>query len=93
MVGAKRHLIDVFMTQTYTTYQGQNIIDLALQLYGNPQAFFMILDDNPNLSMNKEIAAGTKVKYDTDKIDIRDYPLVKYFKNKLPQAVIVKTGN
>jgi hypothetical protein len=53
----------------------------------------MILDDNPNLSMNKEIAAGTKVKYDTDKIDIRDYPLVKYFKNKLPQAVIVKTGN
>jgi hypothetical protein len=81
------------MTQTYTTYEGQNIIDLALQLYGNPQAFFMILDDNPTLSLDEEIAAGTEVKYDTDKIDIRDYPLVKYFKNKLPQAVIVKTGN
>jgi hypothetical protein len=81
------------MTQTYTTYEGQNIIDLALQLYGNPQAFFMILDDNPTLSLDEEIAAGTEVKYDTDKIDIRDYPLVKYFKNKLPQAVIVKAGN
>ncbi|WP_299459324.1 hypothetical protein [uncultured Microscilla sp.] len=81
------------MMQVYTTYEGQNIIDLALQLYGNPQAFFMLLDDNPTLSLDQEIAAGTEVRYDPDKVDIRDYPLVKYFKNKLPQAVIVKTGN
>jgi hypothetical protein len=53
----------------------------------------MILDDNPTLSLDEEIAAGTEVKYDIDKIDIRDLPLVKYFKNKLPQAVIVKAGN
>ncbi|EAY26090.1 hypothetical protein [Microscilla marina] len=81
------------MIQVYTTYEGQNIIDLALQLYGNPQAFFVLLDDNPTLSLDEEIAAGTKVRYDPDKVDIRDYPLVKYFQNKLPQAVIVKTGN
>ncbi|WP_299466103.1 hypothetical protein [uncultured Microscilla sp.] len=81
------------MIQIYTTYEGQNIIDLALQLYGNPQAFFMLLDDNPTLSLDQEIAAGTEVRYDPDKVDIRDYPLIKYFKNKLPQAVIVKTGN
>ncbi|EAY29958.1 hypothetical protein M23134_05831 [Microscilla marina ATCC 23134] len=79
--------------QVYTTYEGQNIIDLALQLYGNPQTFFMLLDDNPTLSLDQEIAAGTEVRYDPDKVDIRDYPLIKYFTNKLPQTVIVKTGN
>ncbi|WP_045113336.1 hypothetical protein [Microscilla marina] len=81
------------MMQVYTTYEGQNIIDLALQLYGNPQTFFMLLDDNPTLSLDQEIAAGTEVRYDPDKVDIRDYPLIKYFTNKLPQTVIVKTGN
>lgn len=89
------------MTNTYTTFEGQNIIDLALQLYGDPLAFFTLLDDNSasesrsfgGLALNQEIPAGTEVVYDEEKVDIRNKPLTDYFKNKLPQPIIVKTGN
>jgi len=79
--------------KTYVTYEGQNIIDLALQLYGDPLAFFALLDDNPHLSLEGIIPAGTEITYDEAKIDIKKKPLVEYFKNKLPNAVIIKSGS
>ena len=78
--------------ETYTTYEGQNVVDLALQLYGDPLAFFTLLDDNPHLSLEETILAGTEINYDEAKIDIKKRPLVGYFKNKLPNPVIIKTG-
>lgn len=78
--------------KTYTTYEGQNVVDLALQLYGDPLAFFVLLDDNPHLSLEETIPAGTEITYDEAKIDIKKRPLVDYFKNKLPNPVIIKTG-
>lgn len=79
--------------KTYATYEGQNIVDLALQLYGDPLMFFTLLDDNPHLSLEEIIPAGTEIMYDEAKIDIKKKPLVEYFKNKLPNAVIIKTGS
>jgi len=80
-------------TKTYVTYEGQNIVDLALQLYGDPLAFFILLDDNPHLSLEEVIPAGTEIIYDEGKIDIKKKPLVEYFKSKLPNAVIIKSGS
>ena len=81
------------MRGIHTTFEGQNIIDLALQLYGDPLAFFTLLDDNSGLSLDQEIPAGTEVIYDEEKVDIRNKPLIKYFKGKLPQPIIIKTGS
>ena len=81
------------MTQTYSTFEGQNIVDIALQLYGDPLAFFILLDDNPGLSLDQEIPAGTEVVYNENKADIRNKPLTNYFGSRLPQPIIVKTGN
>ena len=80
-------------TKTYVTYDGQNIIDLALQLYGDPLAFFVLLDDNPHLSLEDAIPAGTEVAYDEAKVDIKKKPLVEYFKSRLPNAIIIKSGS
>jgi len=79
--------------KTYVTYEGQNIVDITLQLYGDPLAFFVLLDDNQHLSLEEVIPAGTEVIYDEAKIDIKKKPLVEYFKNRLPNAVIIKTGS
>jgi len=79
--------------KTYVTYEGQNIVDIALQLYGDPLMFFTLLDDNPHLSLEEAIPAGTEVIYDEAKIDTKKKPLVEYFKNKLPNVVIIKTGS
>ena len=79
--------------KTHITYEGQNIIDLALQLYGDPLAFFILLDDNPHLSLEEIIPAGTEIAYDEAKIDIKKRPLVEYFKNRLPNPVIIKSGS
>ena len=80
-------------TKTYTTYEGQNIVDLALQLYGDPLMFFTLLDDNPHLSLEESIPAGTEITYDESKIDIKKRALVEYFRNKLPNPIIIKSGS
>lgn len=79
------------MTQenTYTTYAGQNIVDLALQLYGDPLAFFILLEDNPHLSLEAEIPAGTQIRYDERK---KNRPLVEYYKSRPGGAIFIKTG-
>lgn len=77
---------------TYTTYAGQNIVDLALQLYGDPLAFFILLDDNPHLSLEAEIPAGTQIRYDERKTSIKNRPLVEYYKSRPGGAIFIKTG-
>jgi len=79
--------------KTYTTYEGQNVVDLALQLYGDPLMFFTLLDDNSHLSLEEAIPAGTEVIYDEAKVDIKKRPLVEYFKSKLPNPILIKTGS
>ena len=79
--------------KTYVTYEGQNVVDLALQLYGDPLAFFTLLDDNLHLSLEEIIPAGTEVLYNEAKIETKKRPLVEYFKNRLPNAIIIKTGS
>lgn len=57
----------------YTTYQaqnGQSLLDLAIQFYGDIQGIYWILQDNPQLqSMIDNIRAGDKIKIRASQID------------------------
>lgn len=47
----------------YTVRNGQNIYDVALQLYGSIEGVFDILVNN-NLSLNSELKPGDVIRYD-----------------------------
>ncbi len=46
--------------------QGQNLFDVALQKYGAPDHIFQILKDNPELSLNSNVGAGTVLNIDDE---------------------------
>lgn len=62
--------------------EGQNILDLAVQYYGNIEAVFDLIDDNPDVIVNLDYVAkaGDKILIDETKIINKD--VVKYFTDK-----------
>jgi hypothetical protein len=53
------------MSDTYTKYteKGQSAIDLAIQEYGTAEAVFLVLEDNPALSLLDNVEPGTQVVF------------------------------
>jgi len=45
-----------------TTINEQNIFDIAVQEYGNVEAVFIILQDNPQLAGQNEFPAGYSIQ-------------------------------
>ncbi len=45
------------------TELGQGPFDLAIQEYGNIEAVFMVLEDNPGLDLLANVPAGTTVRF------------------------------
>lgn len=68
--------------KTVVVSEGQNIIDLAVQHYGNVEAVFDLIDDNPDTVVNMDYVAkaGDTLQIDEDKIINKD--VVKYFTDK-----------
>lgn len=46
--------------------KGQGVIDLAIQEYGNIEAVFLVLEDNPALDLTMNIEPGVSVKFRHD---------------------------
>lgn len=65
------------MTKEIVVYEGQNLVDIAIQEYGSLEGVWQLLMDNPFMrSIDYILQAGDKLKIDTTKIirkDITDY--------------------
>ena len=59
----------------YSTYSGQDIIDLSLQLYGVDNAVVRIATENPEFfdSLNKDIPGGTVLSFTEEPDAVRTF--------------------
>ena len=57
----------------YKTTGGQNVFDIALQLYGNIQDVVKLLVDNPPLNLNDEIPIGTELTFDDQENEFKNF--------------------
>lgn len=73
---------------TYVSKSGQNIYDIAVTLYGTVDGIVYLLINNPSLSLDAPIPAGTEIEYDSDYVINKD--LVDWFSDN---EVVVKNGN
>ena len=64
----------------HTVIEAQSLIDIALMYYGNIDAVFTILQNNPELNFDAPIVPGTKINVELDKTN----DFARYFdKNKI----------
>lgn len=59
--------------------EGQGLIDLALQVYGNIEAVDWLIEDNTGLTFNSSLLPGMELKLRDIK---KDKDIATYFKNK-----------
>jgi len=69
----------------YKTQSGQNIFDLAVQLYGDTSKAVQIMNDNPGLSWNTDILPQTEILY-TDESNVT----AQFFSTK---KIVIATSN
>jgi hypothetical protein len=68
--------------------EGQNIIDLAIQMYGSVDGIFQLMNDNQIQNVNIALQTGIVLKF--DKTQIIDPDVLKVYNKK---GVIVNTGD
>lgn len=58
--------------KTYKTRQGQSLLDVSLQLFGDTENILTILKNNPTLNINDDLQAGTEIQYnEIDNVFVR----------------------
>jgi hypothetical protein len=67
------------MQTNYIVQPGQNLIDIAMQLYGSAESVFSLCIDN-NIDIDNSIVPGQVLIIDSDKIV--DKKLVEYYAQK-----------
>jgi hypothetical protein len=61
--------------------QGQNLFDVALQEYGSADHIFQIITDNPELTLNSNVGAGSVLNIDETFIGEED--VKAYFQSQV----------
>ena len=72
---------------TYTVKQGQNLLDIAIQMYGDVSKVFDLAKDN-GLDIGTNLTAGTELIIDETKTT--KPKIVKYFKDN--QIILATDG-
>ena len=57
----------------YKSIEGQNVFDLALQLYGNIQDSAKILVDNPSLNIDQSVPRSTEIRYEDQQNEFKTF--------------------
>lgn len=73
--------------------QGQNLWDIALQVYGSVSEVFRLLADNPDAltsGLNTQLSAGLKLEVQRAPSGLPDADLVSVFRRN---KVIINTGD
>lgn len=76
----------------YSVRYGQNLLDVAIHVYGAYHGVFLLLEDNPSLeAIETALQAGQKlaIRSETPRLTERNLDFVSYFNRN---AIVVNSG-
>lgn len=67
---------------------GENLIDLAVKLYGHATGVFWLLEDNPSFAIDYEFEAETELKFRDETVRLLELGPVVFLVKNLPDYFI-----